>query len=192
MTPILGIIASSFRSAAGPDGAYDALATVTVPSGGLATITFAAIPDTYKHLQIRAISRTTGTANGGGDGDWIRIRFNSDSGNNYARHYIQGNGANTFAGATTSTSGGLLERSANGNSAANVFGALTVDILDYASTSKNKTVRNIGGIDNNGGGQMYFASSLWFATPTAINSILLIPENGNFAQYSQFALYGVK
>jgi molecular chaperone HtpG len=48
MTPILGIIASSFRSAAGPDGAYDALATVTVPSGGLASITFAAIPNTYK------------------------------------------------------------------------------------------------------------------------------------------------
>ena len=36
-----------------PQGAYDALSTVTVPAGGVATITFAGIPNTYKHRQLR-------------------------------------------------------------------------------------------------------------------------------------------
>ena len=171
---------------------FESIATVSVGSGGQSTISFTSISSTYKHLQIRGISRTTGTANAGGDGDWIRIRFNSDTANNYARHYIQGNGSNTFSGSTSTTSGGLLERSANGNSLANNFGALIIDILDYTSTNKNKTVYNTGGIDNNGGGQMYFTSSLWYATPAVINSITLIPENGSFAQYSSFALYGIK
>lgn len=187
------IVAGALSEPTAPvTNSYESISTVNVGSGGSATVTFSSIPSTYKHLQIRVLSRTTGTANSGGDGDWIRIRFNSDSGNNYARHYIQGNGANVFAGATSSTSGGLLERSANANSAANVFGALTVDILDYTSTNKNKTIKNLGGIDNNGGGQMYFTSSLWFASPAIISQIDLIPENGNFAQYSSFALYGIK
>jgi len=191
MPLILGILASS-QSSANLANSYESIATTTVGAGGSATVTLSSIPSTYKHLQIRILSRTTGTANAGGDGDWIRIRFNSDAANNYSRHYLQGNGANPFTGSATSTSGGLLERSANGNSLANNFGGLIVDILDYTSTNKNKTVRNFGGIDNNSGGQTYFTSSLWFATPAAINSITLIPETGSFAQYSSFALYGIK
>ena len=93
MTPILGIIASSFRSAAGPDGAYDALATVTVPSGGLSTITFAAIPQTYKHLQIRILARGTNASNE------IAIvpQINGVTGNNYTQHGIFADGASVFA-----------------------------------------------------------------------------------------------
>ena len=173
-----------------PNGAYDALATITVPSGGVASVTFAGIPQGYKHLQIRSISRSTNTSYNGGDGDWIGMRFNGDSGSNYSPHYIQGNGANTFANGYT-TSRCVIQRGANANTGANIFGTIVTDVLDYASTSKNKTVRYLGGVDNNGTGQMYFGSNGWYST-SAITSIELVPEIGNFVQYSQFALYGVK
>ena len=95
-----------------------------------------------------------------------------------------------YAGANSTYSRCIIERGANANSSG--FGAIVVDILDYTSTTKNKTVRSIGGLDNNGGGQMYINSSLWYATPAAITQIDITPELGNFAQYSQFALYGIK
>ena len=41
-------------------GSYDALATVTVPSGGVSSITFSAIPQTgYSHLQLRTMVRSS-------------------------------------------------------------------------------------------------------------------------------------
>ena len=42
----------------GPYGAYDSLATVTVPSGGVASVTFAGIPSGYQHLHIGGGART--------------------------------------------------------------------------------------------------------------------------------------
>jgi hypothetical protein len=76
-----------------------------------------------------------------------------------------------------------------------MFGGGVVDILDYASTSKNKTIRTLSGADINGaGGDLRLSSGLWFATPAAITSITLYANGGSsdFAQYSSFALYGIK
>jgi hypothetical protein len=187
--PILGIIASSFRSAAGPVGAYDALATVTVPSGGAANITFAGIPAGYKHLQLRMLLR--------GDradvGDDIKIQFNSDTGNNYADHILSGNGSSAGTYAQSSFS---MIYSYDGmpaaNATANVFFAGIMDVLDYSSVTKNKTTRWLQGNDRNGAGSVGLTSGLWMNT-SAINTVLIAPRYGsNFAQYSQIALYGVK
>jgi hypothetical protein len=183
MSPILGIIASSFRSAAGPDGAYDALATVTVPSGGLASIDFAGIPNTYKHLQVRYIN-TTSTVNQN-----LIFRFNGDTGSNYAWHRLLGDGSSAIADGVSATTGMSIGRS-GGNTTS--FAAGVVDILDYTSTSKNKTVRTLYGTDQNGSGLIFLGSGLWFKTPEAVNTFTMISAAGNFAQHSQFALYGVK
>jgi hypothetical protein len=40
-------------------------------------------------------------------------------------------------------------------------------------------------------GEAFFMSSLWMST-SAITSIKLYPNTGNWAQYSHFALYGIK
>jgi hypothetical protein len=74
-----------------PDGAFDALSTVTVPSGGAASITFAGIPNTYKHLQIRGMIGSTSS--------FGTLRFNGDTTTtNYRSHYLGGDGASPFAG----------------------------------------------------------------------------------------------
>jgi hypothetical protein len=184
MTPILGIIASSFRSAAGPDGAYDALSTVTVPSGGLSTITFAAIPNTYKHLQLRGIARSTA---GGSSVTGLNCSINA-SVNAVRNHYLYGNGSSASAGVQVANQIGW----ATGTSmTASAFSTSIVDILDYANTSKTKVFRMFSGNDTNGAGDIALFSQL-FDTTSAITDLTLSLVAGNFAQHSQFALYGVK
>ena len=81
----------------------------------------------------------------------------------------------------------------NGIGTGSNFGAAIIDILDYASTSKNKTVRVLTGFDQNGSGNICLASGLWFrSSPAAITSISLAGNSRNYLQYSQFALYAVK
>ena len=53
--PILGIIASSIQGS--KTTAYESIATQTVGAGGVASVTFSSIPSTYKHLQLRIMSR---------------------------------------------------------------------------------------------------------------------------------------
>jgi hypothetical protein len=189
MTPILGIIASSFRSGAGPDGAYDALATVTVPSGGLSTITFAGIPTGYKHLQLRHIAKDTSTSTGASG---IVIRFNGDSSGSYAYHYLNGTGssATTTAG-TGATFCNINYANVLSGSNTSTFAAGITDILDYANTSKNKVTRTLAGVDLNGSGGLAVSSNLWLKTE-AIFSVTILPFSTSFAENSQFALYGVK
>jgi len=64
------------------------------------------------------------------------------------------------------------------------------DILDYASTTKYKTYKTLTGRDYNGSGGIGIQSNLWSNT-TAVNTVN-ITTDGTFAQYSQFALYGIK
>jgi hypothetical protein len=163
-------------------GSYDALATYTVPSGGVSSITFAGIPNNgYKHLQIRgSFSNSSGSV--------IRGRFNSDSGNNYSRHYVYGDGGSTAAGNDANFDYATFGY--NAGTAAN-YSASVIDILDYTSTSKNKTVKTLTGSDNNGSGLLVLYSSGWYNT-SAINSITITSTGSNFTQYSQFVLYGVK
>lgn len=186
MTPVLGIIASSNQQGRGVAvGSYDALATVTVPLGGLASLTFAGIPSGYEHLQLRWI----GKDNRGATSDGVNMVFNGDTtSGNYYGHRLYGDGSSAVSQNFSGYSTGWI----NGTSTGSIFGACVSDILDYASTAKNKTVRTLGGNDINGGGEAGIYSMLWNNT-NAITSITLTPSNGStFNQFSQFALYGVK
>ena len=163
-------------------GSYDALASYTVPSGGLSEIIFTGIPNTYSHLQLRCSIR--GSAN-----NYQLIRLNSDSASNYAYHYLYGTGSAVGAGNVTSTSSMGFTDTTN---TASIFNALIIDVLDYASTTKNKTLRGLGGFDTNGGGFISANSGLWFKTPEAVNAIRLAPDTGTYAEYSKFSLYGIR
>ena len=171
-------------------GSYDALATVTVPSGGASSITFSAIPQTgYKHLQIRWLAQSTLSA----AEDSTNLRFNGDSGSNYSWHFLFGNGSTANASSGTSDTKIYPWAVPGATFLTNSFGVNIIDILDYASIAKNKTTRSLAGYDNNStGGRIAMASGSWFpATPTAINSIT-ITNGASWAQFSTFSLYGVK
>jgi len=74
---------------------------------------------------------------------------------------------------------------------ANVFSAGIVDILDYANTTTNKTVRVLSGSDYNGSGEFAFTSGALLST-SAVTSLLFYIDSLTIAQYSSFALYGIK
>ena len=187
--PILGIIASSIL---GDTSAYFPIATTTLTTT-TSTVTFSSIPQTYKHLQIRAIAKTDRATY---IQDGINMRFNGDSGNNYSRHAIWGNGTSVNADADTSFAQIQIGMGAAGGGGTSMFAGMVLDILDYNLTTKNKTTRALAGADDNGsvtgGTRLYFASGAWYNT-SAITSITLTPQVGsNFVQYSSFALYGIK
>ena len=188
--PILGIYAAANQSAIATANSYESIATVTVGAGGSSSISFSSIPSTYKHLQIRAISRT----NRGDTNDFMTVRFNSDSSSVYAYHSLYGTGATAAANDTGTTTGTPWSgATAGGNATASMFGAAIWDILDYENTNKYKTLRLLSGTDQNGTtGRLYFQSNLWQST-SAITTVTIIPTYGtSFTQYSHFALYGVK
>ena len=180
--PILGIMASQISGHLWePQGAYDALATVTVGATAVSSVTFAGIPNTYKHLQIRGILLTSGATN-------PSFNFNSDTGSNYAWHHLWGSG--TAANSNSGSSQTFMYF--NYNPSASYPSAFVMDILDYANTAKYKTSRTLAGSNTNGGtDEVALWSGLWQNT-TAINSITLNGAGVNFTQYSQFTLYGVR
>jgi hypothetical protein len=68
-----------------------------------------------------------------------------------------------------------------------------IDILDYTSVNKNKTVRLLTGVDRNGAGLVVARSGAWYNSSTAISSITLTETNGNnWTTDTTFALYGIK
>jgi hypothetical protein len=187
--PILGIWASQISGKLSTIDGYESIATTTVGSGGTSTITFSSIPSTYTHLQIRFLARTA-RAN---QEDNIQLRFNSDTGGNYAAHVLYGDGA-TASSFSDGTSITFNTRSvvAAASATSGVFGAGIIDILDYTNTSKNTTVRSLNGYDNSGSGQVRLSSGLWINT-AAVTSITIVSANAaNISEYSSFALYGIK
>jgi hypothetical protein len=158
---------------------FESISTVNVGSGGTSTITFSSIPATYKHLQIRFIYET---------GDWGTFRFNGDTtASNYRNHILTGNGSTVAAGAPANI---IYEPAASNGGSRNSYTGV-IDILDYTSTTKNKVTRSLEGTDINGSGYIYLTSGLWMST-AAVTSISMTRNANNWAEGSQFALYGIK
>ena len=165
------------------------IATTLVGSGGVNQVTFNDIPQTYKHLQLRLLARTNAPYTYSS----VYLNLNGDFSSSYAIHDLFGNGSSVGASGRTDTA--IYTQLITGaNAISNNFGVIVADILDYANTNKNKTVRALGGMDNNGtgtpAGEVHLRSGLWVST-LPISSIV-ITSDGNFVQYSRFSLYGIK
>jgi hypothetical protein len=72
------------------------------------------------------------------------------------------------------------------------FYAGVFDILDYANTNKNKTVRVLGGVDFNGSGVVFLSSGLYDTTSAVSSFTIQTPSSRTFPEHSSFALYGIK
>lgn len=185
--PIFGIIAASNQNA--KLTGFNSIATTTL-SGNQLQIDFDNIPQTFKHLQIRALVRNSEATT---DSE-TTFRFNDDSGTNYSTHYLRGYQSGVDSGNTTSRAKGRAGYNSGSSSNANVFGHWIMDILDYSNTNKFKTTRTLNGYNNNGNGAVWVISSNWRST-SAITKISLTADNQagrNFVQYSHFALYGIE
>jgi len=194
MAVIPGILASSITGHLVTSNFFK-IATVTA-SGGETSLSFTSIPSTYKSLQIRGIARDT-QANTYARG--LDMYFNADSGgSSYAVHALIANGTNTFIfnnsasnyQITGTPNAGMMDSSAG----ANIFAANIIDVIDYSSTSKYKTVKMFTGGDNNLGtntGRISISSALWMSTSAITGITLNSNEGGAFTAGTTFTLYGI-
>ena len=171
---MLNIIAGTLSVGVTPSTtSYESIATVSVGSGGSSSIAFSSIPSTYTHLQLRIFFKNP-----------VLINMTLNSTNATKGHYIYADGSIVAAGGSGTNY--------IATSSSSQFGSGVVDIIDYTNTNKLVTVRTLAGYDNNGSGELSFNSELYNLSSTAVNAITLTPQSGVFAEYSQFALYGIK
>jgi len=170
------------------------LISTTVLTANTASVTFSSIPQDYKHLQIRALVKQAG--NGDNGANFTMTLNGATSG--YARHRMFGNAASVLSDVLTSDSS---IRFTNGAASSfNTFYSLhftgmVTDILDYASTNKNTTIRSSFGFTATATAtantaQVTLLSGLLNST-SAITS-LEISSFGNLAANCRFSLYGIK
>jgi len=159
---------------------YQAIATVTVGSGGAANISFTSIAASWTDLLIKISGRSD--ANNVG----IDIALNGVTTN---QSYLRLRGDGSAVSSTTLTA--LRVINGYSTATANTFGNTEVYIPNYAG-STNKSL-SADGVNENNATEAYadLGAGLWSNT-AAITSITLTPNSGNFVQYSTATLYGIK
>lgn len=167
---------------------YESIATTTLSSTAT-SVTFSSIPDTYRHLQLRVMTRFAG--NDGGFGFY----YNGDTNpGNYRSHFILNGSASNPVGYTIGD-GYMSWTTANNSWTAGFYTTFIVDITNYTSTNKNKVSKTMSGAVTPSN-QFQTFSQTWWNNQNAINSIRFdaTAQGGtsSFAANSTFALYGIK
>lgn len=172
-------------------GSFESIQTAT-GTGSSATINFNSIPSDYKHLQIRYFTKTTNSSIYG-----MSMRLNGISTSSYSSHQLDGDGSSVSAsGSASQTEMQLFTGLGSPGSDYTNLGAVgIIDLHDYASTTKNKTVRSFTGYDFNYlysvAGSVGLRSGLFIST-NAVTSVSITLAASNFSTQTVFSLYGIK
>lgn len=169
-----------------PAGAYESISTVSL-SGSTSTVQFNSIPQGYQHLQIRGIVRNSGANTEAMQG----MQFNGDTGSNYNLMYTYGNGSSVTGSPSANTTIVYTGEGNGSGTTANVFSTQITDITDYSNPNKFKAVRTITGFDTNSTGFLFYNSGQW-RNNSPITAITISCGQGNYANFSQISLYGMK
>lgn len=169
---------------------YTAIATVTVGSGGAASIDFTSIPGTYTDLLIKHSLR-------GNHADIyhaIILQFNSNT-SNYSTREINGYNGTVSSTTRTTLGNGMYAGNADGSTAtSSTFGSGEIYIPNYAGSNNKSVSIDVVNENNSALADTTLIAGLWSNT-AAITTIKLIPfsAHGNsWLQHSTATLYGIK
>jgi hypothetical protein len=163
---------------------YVAIASAANTYGAI----FTNIPTNYQHLQIRATSRDSSASSG----QEMVIRLNGDTGSNYTFYQLIGNGSTASSYSYTRNYFECCFIPSAYHSAG-IFGSAVIDILDWQSTTKVKTLKSKGGFDANGSGYSQLNHGMWAGSAsTPITQIEIFSGSGTAVTGNSFALYGIK
>lgn len=159
--------------------------TTVYGSGGAGSFAITNIPQTFSHLQLRITARDyqTGTANA------MYSYFNGvASGTLYSIHRMYGNRTSTGGDYATGQPYMVIPTVIPGTSAvANAHASIIIDLLDYTSTTKFKTIRLLGANDIGSSGVVtIFAGT--YASYDPITSWTFTP---GFSSGSRCDIYGI-
>jgi hypothetical protein len=154
---------------------YTALFTNTLGTAA-PSVTFSSIPSGYTDL-VLIISGTVSSEGA------VRFQCNGDTSTNYSTTLLFGNGSSAVSGKASNQNFGAVGRIGT------VMSNSIIHFMNYSNTTTFKTVLSRGNTSN-----LFITAqtTLWRATPAAITSIVLTPENAtNFDAGSTFSLYGI-
>lgn len=161
---------------------YTLISSVTVGSGGAASMEFSSIPSNYTDLVVKYSLRGNGT-NGVN-----YFYFNNDTTNaNYSVKRLGGDGSVAFSNSYSSPFGAYMDKSSY---TASTFSNGQIYIPNYAgSANKSFSIDDVA--ENNAtAADIILTAGLWSNT-AAITSIKIQGVSDSFVQYSTFYLYGI-
>ena len=172
---------------------FELIETKTITSGSVSTFTFSSIPQTYQDLKLYIKAQALAPSNLYLD---MRMRFNADSGLNYAAGEITASGS-SFSSAMYNGSNGFLNIPLQGTFDANTsYAVYEIDLFNYKDTAKvklgtgNASLLSIATPATTI--QYRWQSYLWNNTSAGISSIEFFTSTGSFKTDSVFSLYGIK
>jgi hypothetical protein len=163
---------------------YEIIDKATAGSGGVSSVTFSSIPQTYTDLKIVVSARQ------GSGGTDIKLTFNGSS-TSYSNKRLFGTGSTAASDSanTTYVSNTMTDDS---DFTANTFGNGEFYIPNYRVSGIAKSVSVDGVTENNATLALsMLTAGLWSVTD-AITSITISAQIPNFVQHSSFYLYGIK
>lgn len=166
--------------------------TYTVPNGGINTITFSNIPQTYTDLMILGSLKTSRNA----DNDFIKGYFNADTTDGNYAGFLNYNGSGTIAGSTFSGAGapryfGDVPANAGANTA-NWFSSTRIWIHGYTDSYVKSYGSESGQNSNNTAQLLTYASGRWNGTAPITSVSFTCGVTGPWLQHSTLSLYGIK
>jgi hypothetical protein len=160
------------------------VSTVTVGSGGAASIEFTGIAGTGKDLLILLSNRLDAGQFTG------NVQFNSDTGSNYSQRRLFTNGNGVFSDSGSTTRIQFIGMGKN-DATANTFASDAIYVSNYTS-SVAKSVSIDGVSENNSADAFAYALGIaagrWTGT-SAITSVTLSADGSNFVQHTTASLY---
>jgi len=166
---------------------YEAIATVEVGSGGAASMAFSSIPNTFTDLLLKVSARQNFAA----VATTLYMSINGDTGANYSRRRLVGNGSSAASYNATGETYVYANASATGTTAtSNTFGNAEFYIPNYLSAI-NKSISIDTVTENNATEAYTLLQASLYSDTTAITSLTVVGD-ANFLQYSTATLYGIK
>lgn len=166
---------------------YKLIETVTVGSGGAASIAFTSIPQTFTDLQLVTSWRT----NNASVADYVAVSFNSST-SSFSARGLYGTGSVTGSYSYTTSPDSRIIAQAVGNTAtASVFSSGSLYLPNYTSNNFKSYSTDSTRENNTTANEMAIQAGLWSDT-SAITSITLTSWAGaTILQYSSASLYGI-
>jgi hypothetical protein len=160
--------------------------TITVGSGGSATIEFTSIPQTFTDLKIVLSARDTFAA----VSSQGSIQFNNNTSAQYSFKRLRGSGSAADSyGETGQTAINWYNAFPGANATASVFGNAEIYIPNY--TSANNKSFSIETVTENNGTEAYQVLWAGLLSNTAAVTSIKLSSTTAYAQYSTATLYGI-
>ena len=167
---------------------YTLIASNTVGSGGVASVTFSSIAATYTDLLVKVSARTDRAVGSASD---FSFTFNGST-TTYTDKYLYGNGSGTGSGSNAYTNQGFAGNITQATMTASTFGSVDIYVPNYAGSNYKSS--STDAVTENNATLTYdmLVAGLWSNTAAVTSMTFQSASGGNFVQYSTFYLYGIK